>query len=538
MITGISIENFKGIRERVELKLKPITLLFGPNSAGKSTILHALHYAREVFERRNLDADQTLTGGKYVDLGGFHQLVHNHNDSSPVRIGFELDLESVDVPDFETPLPAGAPIEHPDSFVGSIKSASLEFEIRWNAKEAYPFVRDYSVNINGTHLGRIQTTAGRKSVYLDFEPNHHVMVLADSHHCIENWLDGSATDSGLARLWAFAFDKEPKQVSLGYQTDSLPEWGKQLSIDWHLTHDGLNGIRRRGELLGAVDWIEQTLSQVMVGPGQVVRDILLDLRYLGPLRETPARNFAPPRFPDPARWASGLGAWDRLCAADSKFIGMVNQWLSDPEYLDTGYGIDSKTYKELDLADPLMLKLLTGRAFDDVDQDASLNWDKFPTRSRLVIRPNRNGLELDPHDVGIGISQLVPVVVTALADSNHTIAIEQPELHLHPRLQANLGDLLVTAALGEQKHRVIVETHSELIPLRIMRRIRDTVSGRLPQHLPQVTADDVAIYYVEPVGSACVVHQLELGEEGDLLDPWPEGFFEEGFRERFPDGQL
>jgi AAA15 family ATPase/GTPase len=50
MITGIAIENFKGVRERVEIELWPITLLFGPNSAGKSTILHALHCAREVFE--------------------------------------------------------------------------------------------------------------------------------------------------------------------------------------------------------------------------------------------------------------------------------------------------------------------------------------------------------------------------------------------------------------------------------------------------------------------------------------------------------
>ena len=57
MITGITIENFKGIRERVKLDFRPITLLFGANSAGKSTILHALHYAREVFERHNLDAE-------------------------------------------------------------------------------------------------------------------------------------------------------------------------------------------------------------------------------------------------------------------------------------------------------------------------------------------------------------------------------------------------------------------------------------------------------------------------------------------------
>jgi AAA15 family ATPase/GTPase len=70
MITGITIENFKGIREEVKLDFRPITLLFGANSAGKSTVLHALHYAREVFERRNVNADRTVSGGKYVDLGG------------------------------------------------------------------------------------------------------------------------------------------------------------------------------------------------------------------------------------------------------------------------------------------------------------------------------------------------------------------------------------------------------------------------------------------------------------------------------------
>ena len=57
MITGITIENFKGIREQVNLDRRPIALLFGSNSVGKSTGLRALHYAREVFERHSLDAD-------------------------------------------------------------------------------------------------------------------------------------------------------------------------------------------------------------------------------------------------------------------------------------------------------------------------------------------------------------------------------------------------------------------------------------------------------------------------------------------------
>lgn len=61
--------NFRGIRERDKLDFRPITLLFGANSAGKSTVLHALLYAREVFERHNLDADQSIAGGKQIALG-------------------------------------------------------------------------------------------------------------------------------------------------------------------------------------------------------------------------------------------------------------------------------------------------------------------------------------------------------------------------------------------------------------------------------------------------------------------------------------
>jgi len=94
MITGISIENFKGIGERVDFELAPITLLFGPNSSGKSTLIHALHYAREIFERCNLNADQTTSGGKFIDLGRFAAIVHQHDLNCPIiRLGLTLDLK-------------------------------------------------------------------------------------------------------------------------------------------------------------------------------------------------------------------------------------------------------------------------------------------------------------------------------------------------------------------------------------------------------------------------------------------------------------
>ncbi len=66
-----------------------------------------------------------------------------------------------------------------------------------------------------------------------------------------------------------------------------------------------------------------------------------------------------------------------------------------------------------------------------------------------------------------------------------------------------------------------------------MRRMPNTANDELPEGLPPVTPDDVAILYVQPHGPSSIVRKIELSEDGQLLDPWPGGFFEESFRERF-----
>jgi hypothetical protein len=279
--------------------------------------------------------------------------------------------------------------------------------------------------------------------------------------------------------------------------------------------------------------INAVLSQLIVGPGQLVRNTMQRFRYLGPLRETPSREFHPPRFPDPARWATGLGAWDELQAGSDEFVKAIGDWLGDEDRLNSGYRVERRHFKEIDLADPLIRKLLTGRAFDEADEDARFSLEDIPSHTRLVIVPQDSDLELRPHDVGIGISQVVPVVVTALHSDRRLLAVEQPELHLHPKLQAELGDLFIEAALGKAGHVIILETHSELIPLRLMRRIRESCEDATRSARPPVTSKDVAIIYVETHEGATITTPLELSNDGQLLDPWPDGFFEEGFRERF-----
>jgi hypothetical protein len=165
MITGIQIENFKGIGKRAVLPLKPVTLLFGANSAGKSTVFHAIQYAQEVFARRNLDADHTRTGGAFIDLGGFRSFLHGRDVANTFRVRFDLDLGSVNLlqefPVIEHLLAVqrpgqSAPIEIDVSTLGDdLESASVEISVDWSTTRKTIYVSSYTVTLDGQHFARI-----------------------------------------------------------------------------------------------------------------------------------------------------------------------------------------------------------------------------------------------------------------------------------------------------------------------------------------------------------------------------------------------
>jgi len=106
------------------------------------------------------------------------------------------------------------------------------------------------------------------------------------------------------------------------------------------------------------------------------------------------------------------------------------------------------------------------------------------------------------------------------ADPNSLTIAEQPEIHLNPRLQYLLADLFVEMANTE--HRVIVETHSEHLLLRLRRLIAEKV----------IQSDKIAIYFVERIDGKSTVRQIPLEANGNIpSDQWPQGFFEDTLKE-------
>lgn len=520
-ITSITIANFKCIREPIRIEFKPVTLLFGPNSSGKSTILQALHYAREVFERENVDPGQTIGGGKPLDLGGFENLVCNHDLSLPIIIKFDLDLIDEDLPVYVPKEYISGGIPYLDELAEAsgyasrtTKTAWVEIRICYSDWLQKPIVDTYEVGINDNLLARITASKDGKQVilsYYDWDYTGHDDVATEVQpDFIENNVP----------------------LNIFGQRSALPRWGQPLDIEGSVKYSDLvddNDPKGVGRYL--IDYGFSKMHTWVVGPGEMVRDALRKLLYIGPLRELPPRNYLPERSPDAARWSSGIMGWDILYRAEKSFIKDTNRWLTRKDRLNSGYRIEVKRFKELDINDPITLMLSEGPGLEEIEIVQSRVND-LPVKSRVAIREEITGIELMPQDVGIGISQVLPVIVGALHVKDGIFSIEQPELHIHPAFQVALGDLFVSQ-VQEKTVCFLLETHSEHLMLRFLRRIRETSEDELPPGKWPLKPEQLAIYYVEQGEKGVTLTKIRVDKDGEFIDRWPKGFFSERAEELF-----
>jgi predicted ATPase len=143
---------------------------------------------------------------------------------------------------------------------------------------------------------------------------------------------------------------------------------------------------------------------------------------------------------------------------------------------------------------------------------------------------HKNKENLGFQDVGRGISYVFPIL-SSLWQSKLSF-IEQPELHLHPSAQCELGDVFI--ASYNKGSMAVVESHSEHMLLRILRRIRETTNEFLMPKELKFTANDLRIYYFKPEPDGfTTVKEIRVDEYGELLNTWPGGFFSERDRELF-----
>ena len=623
MIKGISITNFKGIGDPgISLDLGPVTLLFGSNSAGKSTIFHAFLYAYEVLVNRNYNVDRTILGGKNVDLGGFQNFVHNHDPGRTVVIKVDLDMASARF-DKDWRIPEtlfGKDKNEVDlSALGNdVWSASVEFKTKWNKKQGV-FVSAFKVWIDDDLL---------ISTWFE-EQDKQAMSEINYRHTVFQWPNAEGLDERRAagvldelykpfqtvsdqRFWVEAqeidleeleADKEQDDVKKKWYFGEIPDLKADFtyrrviqdvsdgySVNYYFFYDN---AKQKAVLEGAIyspsdgnwdernavaDWsnnkkleekdarlpirlleqedalpkfdrplqlllapaleaetrelIRDVVSRLALGPVKLLANELSQFRHIGPLREVPSRNFQETLSPDPARWCSGLAAWDKLSQSPDEFVEKVSDWLSSDQKLGTGYSLARKRFRELEPDGFIMRILEKENPLDDLPL-ALEGIEDLEVKSRLVFRDEESGTLVELPDIAVGLTQVVPVVVAAVDNHDGVTLVEQPELHNHPSVEVGLGDLLIATTMTEKtSRRFIVETHGEHLLLRILKRIRQTTE-KVKDNPSPLAANNICIYFIEKSSEGTTqARRIEVDIHGDFIQPWPDDFFEIDFKER------
>ncbi len=546
MLKAIELENFKAFGERNRIELAPITLIFGENSAGKSSILQALSLLKQTRQSREHGALLLpRTEGGIVELGGFQELLFDHDLLRVLSIRVDMIPDQISKRRYAETL-----TEQPTGreFLGfeiafARPSEDAEIELHGLTLHAWassgraaefkpagltpgqyrPFVNEPVAMLRSRRPIRASEVRAARCTWLtadrDFWSDIYTRSKRRSEKIVDELRQLRADAHESVRQGSLLEEKEDDKRSwLAEIDEAIAFYDSDFTIDGFIkrmlhaelqTVIGLDGFmplglrQRQREPLPELETFRRfgpsrlrmrdltlDVSAFAVECGRMLEDALESLYPMGPYRRPPQRWYIfTGTSPQDVGYSGDL--LPDLLYRRPQLVQDTNGWL---DKLEIGYRIK-------------------------VQSVGARSRDLFEVR----LIDKRRGREVDValSDVGFGVSQILPFIVQSLAGERQTITIEQPEVHIHPRLQADLGDLLAAAIQAPRLHRFIIETHSEHLVLRMQRLVRD---GHLQ-------ADDVSIVYVSRGLEGSRAQRLRLDENGDFIDDWPGGFFPERLRE-------
>lgn len=522
MLKELWLEGFKAFKEFQEIELAPLTLIFGANSSGKSSIIQSLLMLKQS-ALANKGEDFLVLRGDAVDLGSFRNVIHGHNEDNNLAV----HLSFVDLLvgwTGDTKIPSAGISFGKNPHTGSIDQYAIELGTRFGPIVFTP------TSASAEFLSRARSRWYEKRDSTDADSDFPFDGPDEDLYCagIRDLVEQSNGQTGLfpsryqfiidgyvgADLpYVPLFDIPGELVAvtsmrrlLGEPTLPLEIFSEDGRI-WNLTEPTNQRGRRQ---IYEDSPIENDLKQI-----SNLRRELVNATHLGPIRSMPPR-------------VQALGSgWNRNASAQGEnvlplltkkpeILRQLNHWL---QRLEIPYSVSIEEISGSDTLAPI----------GDIQC--------------LMLTDLRTGYTSSTLDVGFGISQVIPVVIHSLMKTpgSSLTLIEQPEIHLHPAVQARLMDLFIEQSqprhrggmannlgvIDERGNRqFILETHSEHMILRLQKAIR----------LGRISPNRVSVLYVERGQDGhSHVKRLRLNDSGEFIDEWPGGFFDERLEEIFGD---
>ena len=437
MLTSLHIKNFKAWKDTGSIRLAPLTVIFGANSAGKSSLGHLLLALKQT----SLSADRKRPlhlgdSNAMIDLGTFAECLHNHDlqNALEFELGWKTHGKDLDARD---------PLSK-KRFMGDELKLSVKFSA--DAKEQ-PRVDKLTYQL-------LRDSANKLAVDYSRDEKGRFEIASNEYRFVRN----------TGRGWPL--DEPDKFYRISDQSRARFQNSEFLSDFALSTEAALNSVY-----------------------------------YLGPLREHPKRIYSWSGETPESVGQKGEFAVAAILAASAqerrlnrghkmrltRFDAFIAQWL-----------------KDLGIIESFAVKpVAEGRKEYEV-----------------VVKTHTSASEVKITDVGFGVSQVLPALVQAFyCPPNSTIWMEQPEIHLHPQVQAELADVFISATQArenskERNVQLVVESHSEHFLNRLQLRVAEGA----------VAPEDVAIYFCRRAGSATELEPLRLNMFGEI-ENWPENFF-------------
>ena len=492
----ISVKNYRSILESGEIDIRPLTVILGKNSAGKSSFIRLFPLLKQTLERKI--SDTLLWYGDYVDFGDFQNTVSKQRVDEPIEISFSVMT-------YRRYYGRYSRRNDGDEFL-----AKIELSIR----EKY--IERVGINFFDQYILFVMDCYGNTKVVIndDERPFEKKKLLAirETGNIIPTILEKAKNHNeqyfarmlGVSELVSYCKeyiypDKDKKDINFNspfYDDLDIPICSKSDVLSnlkkinpskfghMNLNHKRFQKINNyiiATKLIGIIDRINTSISSDMK-----------QTSYLKPIRAMVNRYYR----------VQGISI-DEL-DADGSNLPMILKNMSHPELVDFERWSKDKF----------------GVVFSVTPGEGHIS---------LVIKNAVDGdVMTNVADTGYGYSQMLPIVMLLWMihskknmysyEKNRTIVIEQPELHLHPAYQVKMIDVFVNIIREAERNgitiKIIFETHSEAM----VNRIGTLISEK------RILAEKVNVLIFDKINEQTYIESKRFNEEG-LLMGWPIGFF-------------
>lgn len=524
----INFKNYKAFSDG-SIELRPLTFLLGANSSGKSSIQQLILMLEQTINNSSESYKSALKlNGHYVNLGEGDNVFKDKNAGSPLEFEFQIDRKA---------------------FFEDISSMMDETSMM------YDYLLIYAIK-----KGYVKEEDAAKEENIEYCVYSHYKSCRD--RLLTN-LEDQDTGSFLPYFIAHIFNLNLEEF-LKFNKENFQSCFRSFRDISSILRYFRNRVKACNDIYLGYTFCLDSQKRIQIDTCylRLYKNILLKASIGKKTQITSENvkicNFLSSDFSAPLFFRS-LEPIAKSCKIDLKeyvieyvfksAYGVIKKFFKDDAMLYVSplracpqryYMLDeSAVYNKLDSMNGVELAEILKQRNDITEKinkwlvrfGLEINISEFKDVIHKII-VKQDGLTLDITDVGFGLSQVLPILVQGfISAADATILIEQPEIHLHPKMQAELMDLFLELAKGKARNQngtfcrrtshLVIETHSEYILKRLRRRIIEN----------KVDSKDVAIYFVEPRkgGESAKLKMADISNRGEFN--WPSDFYDTEFED-------